>query len=191
MSKRVLLAGILGGVALFVWGGLSHTVLKLGDVGMHDLPQQAAMVNAMKAAIPHSGFYVFPQMDTGKIAAADENGPWGVLVYQPTGASSSMTRQLGKEFVLNIVQALIVAFLLSFAVGLTSYTSRVGYVVVLGVLVSLATNVEYWIWYGFPRNYTGGVMADKFIGMLIVGLVVAAFVKTKTASVTTMQGKAA
>jgi hypothetical protein len=192
MSKKILLAGVLAGIALFIWGSLSHTVLKLGDVGVHYLPQQAPVVDTMKAAIPHSGFYIFPQADNaGKLAASDENGPWGVLVYRSAGASMAMGRQLSQEFVLNIVQGLLVAYLLSLVPGLAGYTRRVGYVVVLGVLVALATNVEYWIWYGFPRNYTVGAMTDKFIGMIIVGLVVAAVVKPTLARVETMQAKAA
>jgi hypothetical protein len=65
----------------------------------------------------------------------------------------------------------------SLATGLTKYTSRVGLILVLGVLSGIATNVEYWNWYGFPANYTVGVIADEVIGFLVVGLIVAALVK--------------
>jgi hypothetical protein len=192
MAKRILLGGVLAGIALFVWGGLAHTVLKLGDVGVHYLPQQAPVVDTMKTAIPASGFYIFPQADNaGKLAASDVNGPWGVLVYHPYGAHSTMKRELVKEFILNIVQGLLAAYLLSLALGLTGYVSRVGFVAVLGVLMALATNVEYWTWYGFPRSYTAGVMLDSFIGFLVVGLVAAAFVKPGAAHVETMHTKAA
>jgi hypothetical protein len=39
--------------------------------------------------------------------------------------------------------------------------------------MALATNVEYWDWYGFPINYTLAYMLDKVIGFAVVGLVVA------------------
>ena len=47
MTKRILLAGVLGGLALFVWGALSHMVLGLGSVGMAYLPQQQLVMQAM------------------------------------------------------------------------------------------------------------------------------------------------
>jgi hypothetical protein len=192
MAKRILLGGVLAGIALFLWGGFSHMLTRLGTVGTHYLPQQAPVVDAMKTAIPASGFYIFPSADNaGNLAAADVNGPWGILVYHQLGARATMGRQLVKEFILNIVQGLLAAYLLSLAIGLTGYISRVGFVAVLGVLMALATNVEYWTWYGFPRSYTAGVMTDKFIGFLVVGLVVAAFVKPRIATIQTMHAKAA
>jgi hypothetical protein len=178
MSKRILLAGLLGGVALFFWGFLSHTVLPLGELGVQNLPQDHAVIDAMRAAIPASGFYFFPRVDASQKIAADQlNGPHGIVIYHPSGASMMMTGQLINEFILNVTQALIAAYLLSLATGLTKYTSRVGLVLVLGVLSGIATNVEYWNWYGFPANYTVGMIADEVIGFLVVGLIVAALVK--------------
>jgi large-conductance mechanosensitive channel len=182
MSKRILLAGLVGGVALFFWGFLSHAVLGLGQVGMRFLPQEQAVVEPLKAAVPQRGLYYFPQEDAeGKIAPDKAGGPYGILIYHPTGASPMMTGQLINEFILNVIQALIAAFLLSLAVGLTGYASRVGVVFVLGVLSGLATNVEYWNWYGFPANYTLAAVVDEIIGFLVVGLIVAALVKPATA----------
>ncbi len=178
MSKRILLAGLLGGIALFFWGFLSHTVLPLGELGVQNLPQDHAVIDSMKAAIPASGFYFFPPVDASQKIAADQvNGPHGIVIYHPSGASMMMTGQLINEFILNVIQALIAAYLLSLATGLTKYTSRVGLVLVLGVLSGIATNVEYWNWYGFPANYTVGMIADEIIGFLVAGLIVAALVK--------------
>ncbi len=178
MAKRILLAGILGGFALFVWGGLAHMTLGLGEIGVQALPQQQPTVDAMKTAIASSGLYFFPRPDASrKLAAADAGGPWGILIYHPTGASLAMGRPLVNECILNIVQALFAAFLLSLATGLGSYFARVGFVAALGLLAAIGVNIEYWNWYGFPTNYTVATIADKFIGLLIVGLIAAALVR--------------
>lgn len=178
MAKRILLAGILGGVALFFWGGLSHMALGLGEVGVQGLPQQQATLNGMKASIENPGLYYYPQGDgKGHLSPTEMNGPWGILIYHPSGASFAMSRYLTNECILNIVQALIAAFLLSLATGLGGYVSRVGFVAGVGLLAAMGISVEYWNWYGFPANYTVATVADKFIGFLIVGLVAAAFVK--------------
>ncbi len=53
---RLLAAAILGGILMFVWGAVSHTVLPLGEMGMKNLPAEDALVPAMKLAINERGF---------------------------------------------------------------------------------------------------------------------------------------
>jgi hypothetical protein len=183
MGKRIVLAGLLAGVALFFWGFVSHVVLPLGEVGIQNLPQDRTVIAALKAAIPSSGLYFFPPVDASQKIAEDQfNGPHGILIYHPSGASMMMTGQLVREFILNVGQALIAGYLLSLATGLTKYSARVSLVLVLGVLSGIATNVEYWNWYGFPANFTMAAMVDKVLGFLVVGLVVAAMVKPSAAT---------
>ena len=38
MTKRILLAGVLGGIAMFVWASLAHMVLPLGQTGIKEIP---------------------------------------------------------------------------------------------------------------------------------------------------------
>ncbi|HEY1265256.1 MAG TPA: hypothetical protein VGF06_17130 [Terriglobales bacterium] len=190
MAKRVVLAGILGGVALFVWGGLSHMALGLGSVGVQNI--QRPVYDAMKATISQPGFYFFPESDMrGTIKDEYKGGPIGILIFKPTGAGASMGSQLVNEVILNIVQALLAAFLLSLAVTLAHYPKRVGFVFVLGVLSAIATNIEYWNWYGFPASYTWASIVDKLIGFMIVGLVVAAIVKPPAKSMEVVPARAA
>ena len=37
---RIILAGIAGGIAMFIWSFCSHTVLPLGEVRVRMLPKQ-------------------------------------------------------------------------------------------------------------------------------------------------------
>jgi len=191
MAKRILLGGILGGLGLFVWGGLSHMVIGLGEVGIQNI--QRPVYDSMKTAVSRQGFYFFPESDgKGNIKEEFKGGPTGILIYRLNGAGAPMTGQLMNETILNIVQALLAAYLLSLAATkLTRYPQRVGFVFVLGILSAIATNIEYWNWYGFPSSYTIGAIVDKLIGFMVVGLVVAAFVKPASATVQMMPAKAA
>jgi hypothetical protein len=192
MAKQILLAGILGGIALFVWGGLAHQVLGLGSVGVQTLPQQQPVMDALKAASPASGFYYFPQADaSGRVAPEKAGGPAGILIYQSTGAGKPLGGQLINEGILNIVLALFAAWLVSLASGLTSYVARVGFVTLLGVPVALMSNVESWNWYGYPLNYTAATILENLIGFLVVGLVAAAFVKPAGQRMTAVPARAA
>jgi hypothetical protein len=193
MNKRILLAGLLGGIALFIWGSFSHIVLGLGSVGIKEIPraQEAMVKSSLRMALPESGFYFFPGMGIPAGASAQEKqaatklyqekyrqGPTGILIFHPQGAEVMTPGQLMIQLGLTVVEALIAAWLLSLT-NLTTMRTRVGFVVVLGVLIALATNVEYWDWYGFPTNYTLAYMLDKVIGFAVVGLVIAAVTRRR------------
>ena len=192
MAKRILLAAVLGGFVLFLWGGMAHMVLSLGQVGIQNLPQQQAVMDTLKATVPQSGFYFFPQVDAaGKVAPEKAGGPYGIMIYHASGAGGAMTGQLVNECILNIVMAGFAAFLLSLATVLTGYAARVGFVTLLGLVVGLMTNVQYWNWYGFPLSYTVVGVVDDIIGFLLVGLIAAALVKSSKQRIMVVPAKAA
>ncbi len=189
----VLLAAILGGVVFFFWGYVAHEVLGLGEVGIKDIPNEQVVVPQLRGSITEPGFYFIPgaglppnPTSEQKKAAMQQfqqkaaSGPYGILVYHPIGGDVlSMGRQLGREFGLNVIVALIVSILVAWA-GLASFGSRLGFVTLAGIMVTLLTNVEYWNWYGFPANYTLGIMATQVIGFFLAGIVIALIVRPKS-----------
>ncbi len=188
--KRILIAGILGGVILFLWLYLAHDVLGLGGIGIKELPNEATVINAMQGAIPASGLYFFPGFGLGPDPTAAqqkeampaytkkyEQVPHGILIYHPPAGPFRFGAALGKQFALNFLEALLAALLLSCAAAGRSYWARVGFVALAGVLASLTTNVEYWNWYEFPANYTAGYMVTQIIGFVLAGFLIAAMVK--------------
>lgn len=203
MTRRILLAGVLGGLALFLWGSVSHLVLGLGQVGIRELPQEDAVLNPLRASITEPGFYFFPGMNVRPNASAAEKraamrvyqeryrtGPYGILIFHPQGTVPLAPRQLLIELGLNIAQAMLAAWLLSLT-NLKGYGMRVGFVVCLGAIAAVTTNIEYWNWYGFPGNYTAAYIFDKLVGFLVVGLVLASVMRVKVARPVLVAPKAA
>ena len=196
MTKRVLLAGLLGGIAMFAWTSLAHMVLPLGDAGIKEMPNEKGVLIAMNASLGEtSGFYFFP--GTGlppeatmqqKRAAMDQYGqklaanPSGILIYHPPGAKPLTAGQLATEFFTELIEALLAVILLS-QTRLTSFASRLGFVIVAGMLATIATNVSYWNWYGFPATYTAAYMMTGVVGFICVGLVAAAIMKERAPAV--------
>ena len=192
MSKRVLLAGLLGGIAMFAWTSLAHMVLPLGGAGMKEIPNDQGVLSAMQASLGQApGLYLFPSTGLGpdatmqqKRAAMDQYGqklaanPSGILIYHPPGAKPMTPGQLGTEFLTELIEALLAVILLS-QTRLTSFASRLGFVIVTGTLATIATNVSYWNWYGFPASYTAAYMTTGLVGFLCVGLVAAAVMKER------------
>ena len=189
--KRMLLAGILGGLTLFVWMFVAHELLGLGETGVGEIPNEALVLSAMHGAIPQSGFYIFPGFGLGPKPTSEQRNaampeymkkfaqsPHGVLIYHPPSGPFSIGKLLGREFALNVLQALLAAWLVASVAGGRSYSVRVGIVVIAGTLAAISSNLEYWIWYEFPGNYTAGYMSTQIIGFVLAGLVIGALVKS-------------
>jgi hypothetical protein len=186
MTKRVLLAGILGGIAMFVWASLAHIVLPLGQTGIQEIPNEGSVLTAMQSSLgAKSGFYMFPGMALGPNPTREQQrfamehygeklaaNPSGLLVYHPPGAKALRPGQLITEFLTEVIEALIVVFLLA-QTRLTSFGSRVGFVTLAGVLAAITTNISYWNWYGFPGSYTAAYMSIEIVGYVIIGMVAA------------------
>lgn len=194
MAKRVVIAGILGGLTMFVWLFVAHEFLPLGELGVQEIPNEAPVLSAMQSSIPQAGLYLFPGFGLGpnptpaqRNAAMPaymrkyEQSPHGILVYHPASGPFNFGASLAREGALNLLEGLLAAWLVSYAAAGRAYSQRAGFVVILGVLASVTTNVEYWNWYDFPGNYVGGYMVTQIIGFTLVGLVVAAFAKSEVA----------
>jgi len=190
MTKRVIIGGLLGGIMLFIWGSLAHIVLGLGNVGLKDLPNDPSVLTVLSSSISEPGMYFFPGLnlpanptsEQRTAAMKDEDakattGPNGLLIIHPHGGGGFTGTRLLNEFLLNVVQAMLLAVLLAWAAPISGYLPRVAFVTVAGFFAALATNIQYWNWYGFPADYTLAYITNETVGFLVVGLVAGALVK--------------
>ncbi len=182
---KILIAGILGGIAMFIWSFVAHDLLPLGEIGMREFTDEAPVLDALKTNLGDAGgLYHFPGHKAGPNATRQEkndamrramekaaSGPSGMLIYHPT-REFSFGKLLGVEFVTELLEAILVVFLLT-QTKIDTFGGRVGFVLVAGILAALATNVSYWNWYGFPCVYTASYMFIQIIGFLCVGIVAA------------------
>jgi hypothetical protein len=183
---KILLAGILGGVAMFMWTSIAHMFLPLGEAGISEIPNEAAVLSAMQNNIGgQTGLYMFPGLGVGKNATREEKNeamkhtaekmtanPSGLLMYHAPGRPFTFGKWLGIEFATELLEAILVVFLLA-QTAIVSFAGRVGFVLVAGILAAIATNISYSNWYGFPCVYTASYMFIQIIGFLVVGIVAA------------------
>lgn len=176
MNKRVVLAGILGAVAMFVWTSVAHMVLPLGEAGIQQIDNEQPLLTAMQSTLGAHGIYMFPRMTPGASMEQNNNllatGPSGLLVYFPR-RDFSFGKSLAIEFTTELAQALVAVYLLSLTAAGT-FAGRLGFYAVLGLTAAIATNVSYWNWYGFPTAYVSAYMFTVWMGFVCAGLVAAA-----------------
>src|SRR5258707_4299244 len=190
---RKLLAGVLGGLAFFVWSFVAHVVTGLGETGIQEIHNEQAVVSSMKANIQADVLYFFPgyglpatATHSQKMAAMKDNapklkaGPVGILIYHPAGQDALSLRPLLTELGTNIVQVLLAVFLLG-QTSLASFAARWRFITVAGVLAAISTNISYWTFFGFPGNYTMAYICIIAMRFVCAGLVAAAMVKPSAA----------
>ena len=192
MGKKFL-AGVLGGIAFFLWSFVAHDVLPLGKAGIKEIPNEQTVLSSMKANMPEEGLYLLPGLGVPENATRAqqsasmearmhkvETGPSGLLVYHPS-LNFSFGRALAVELGANILQVLLAVILLG-QTNLASFVARWRFLTIAGILAGISTNISYWNWYGFPGNYTMAYICTVAMGFVVAGLVAAAIVKPEVAT---------
>jgi hypothetical protein len=183
---RIVLAAILGGFLMFVWGAAVHLLLPLQNAAFKRIPNEDAMLSTLAADLKEPGMYAFPWIDMSGKPPADQQqawsrklavGPSGLLVYRPNGGEAMSPRQLVAEFVSNMLAAFFGAFLLVQLPG--GYSRRALSMAVIGIAGWLSISVSQWIWYGFTPPFLIGDLVDQFGGWLLAGLGMATLLKAR------------
>jgi hypothetical protein len=196
MGRR-LLAALVGGIVVFVWGYVFHAILpqvsilgidRIAGGGIQTLPEvsEERISSLLRDELPGSGWYMFPWYAKGatkeQIEAAAERhrqGPTGVIIYHPNGREPMALTNLVIQFIGEVLCAFIAAIILS---GMNvGYLQRVIAVVLIGLFAWISISVPQANWYRFPGDFTiaGGV--DELVGWLLGGLAIAAITQPPAA----------
>lgn len=188
---RIVLAGLIGAVAMFIWSAVAHTVTPLGDATIGQLSETSPAPAGLLAELgDKDGLYVFPgvggdphadEAAAAKMAERMKTGPSGFVLYHGPGRSDAMAPLMIREFVLELVQSLILAWLLA-GLAVATLGRRVLVALAAGVAVGIGTNGSYWVWWGFPLEYTLGSVAIQVIGYTLAGVAIALILGRKTAT---------
>lgn len=189
---RIFLAGILGGIVMFIWTSIAHMALPLGEAGINEIPNESAVLGAMQSNMSDkAGLYIFPGLGVGKNATREERSeamkqmqqriaanPSGILMYHPPGRPFAFGKALAIEFSTEVLQAILVIWLLA-QTDIGSFAGRVGFVLIAGILAAITTNVSYWNWYGFPNLYTASYIFIELVGFVLVGVIAALMLRKR------------
>ena len=193
---KILLAGVIGGIVMFIWTSIAHMALPLGEAGINEIPNESAVLGAMQSSISDkTGLYIFPGLGVGKSATREEKSeamkqmqqkmaanPSGILMYHPPGRPFAFGKSLAVEFNTEVLQAILVIWLLA-QTRIGSFGGRVGFVLIAGILAAMTTNISYWNWYGFPGVYTASYILIEIVGFVLVGVAAAVILRRRDPAV--------
>ena len=114
---RILIAGLLGAVVLFVWGFVSWMFVGWHEATLSKLPDETVVLTYLREQVPEPGVYVFPYMpedmsDDAAVAANEalhKQGPVGLLSVGPGGDAMPPT-MMATGFGINLIVSLIAAW---------------------------------------------------------------------------------
>lgn len=170
---RIIIAAIVGGIIMFVWGAAAHTALPTSDMERQALSaeQEAAVLPAL-AAVTEEGYYMFPDPDRAMANENQASGPIGVLVIKPDSKWEMSAQTLITEFVTNVLAALLAAII---AAKLAApFGARVILITFLGVIGWLSISVSYWNWDKFPAEHGLAFGIEQGVGWFLSGIAIAA-----------------
>jgi hypothetical protein len=187
---RLFLAALLGAVAIFVWLAVAHMFTPLGEAGLRYMPKEGPVSDALDSSIGDApGMYMFPtggltkestrqEKEDGMQRMMDEmkTKPSGMVIYKPAGSTFSFAKCLSVEFLTDFAVALIAVLLLA-QTRIATFSGRLGFVVLIGVLAAIAANIPQWNWYGFSGTYAAANMFMEIAGLFFAGLAIAAVYK--------------
>jgi hypothetical protein len=170
MGKSIILAGVLGGIGMFVWSSLAHMALPLGEAGIREIPNEQVLLGPMQATLgDKSGLYMFPGMGGAAMQQYElklASNPSGLLIYHPPGAKPMTSGQLITEFLTELVEALLAVYLLA-QTRAKGFAERVGIITIIGIVGAIATNI------------TIAYVTIQIVGFVIIGLIAATVMKRR------------
>jgi len=194
MTKQLVLGTVLGGIVLFVWSALAWMIIPWPGEPLRSFTNEEAVVTAIKANAPRSGNYLVPNEVKRTPGMTDEQftkatrdaesrmsqGPaiFAAIRLEPIG---SMSKYMIIGFITDLIAVLVAGVLLLQTGGL-SYGARVGFVAGLGLLIFVGGHMDEWNWWGFSNAYIAMQFGVIIIGWILTGLVLAKFVRGKTAA---------
>ena len=175
---RILIAGIIGGILMFLWNSVAHMAVPLGEMGFMVAAELDTAIAAVQAtAASGEGIYMLPGMssdqwsdEAARTAFVEKykSSPYAFVVYASGNpAVADMVPNLIKQFVTDTLAAIVAAWVL--ALGAFGFGKRVAIAGAFAVFAWLVISVPYWNWYLFPAAFTASTLITQLVGWLLAG----------------------
>jgi hypothetical protein len=180
--KRILLGSLIAGAAVFVWGFLFWGVSGLPDSALSRTTDDAAAGQALLNYFPETGSYYLPgpHNDADQLKALHESGPIAFVYFNREGKPLMSPILMLYGFMHGVLIAVLVGIALGMlGNALPTYGDRVKLVALFGLGSSIWIPLSDSIWWYFPLPWQLWKLAGEFTSWLVLGLVLAYFVRAK------------
>ncbi|MGD8277461.1 MAG: hypothetical protein PVH00_05515 [Gemmatimonadota bacterium] len=174
MTRRILLAAVLGTVALFFWNGVANTVFRLGPrLEMRQVPDERAVYEIVRQRVTEPGGYTLnPALTAAGEFPQDE--PVFGLHYSGFGHEAAGTLML-VQILLAFGGTLLAALLLMATSERvrSHFPGRLAFLVGVGLLVAMTGDLPRYGIGGLPASMALLAAASTVGSWLLAGAVMA------------------
>lgn len=183
MLKRWILGPLLGGLALFVWLGLSWAALPFHMAQFHGFADEAATQDFLRSQVSEPGIYMLPMMpeDMSDEAACDRmnemaaTGPYvAYAAVLPGGCDCMSPLPYIKGLVYSLLAALIATMILvRAAAAIPTFGCRWRTCIAIGAIIALCGPLTNGAFFSDPPGHLVLQTLDHIVGWALLGLVLA------------------
>jgi len=167
-AKFLILGTIVGGIVLFVWGGITHAVL---PQPIREFKDPQAVVQTIRANTEGNAVYFARQ------------GVFTSVAFRPDFGDK--TQDIAPSLMIQFCTDCLSALLLCLAItrlNANSVLGRAGWLLVLGLAAFTLKIMPYWNWYGFSTSFIAMEALD-LVGKFFIGGLVLSALLNKTLNV--------
>jgi hypothetical protein len=174
MKKKIILAGLLGGMVLLIWMIVVNGFLRFHSyINMKPIKNEQQVYEILKENIDEPGRYVCNPAITPEMRYPEDEPVFSILYGGVGHEAAGLTMLIG--LVTLFLTPMIGAWMLSCTSKefISSYPKKVLFFVALGILIALFSDVPKFGIGGYPGNDTLLIALSSIIVWTIVGFVIA------------------
>ena len=179
MLKKVIIAGLLGGLTLIIWAILIDGLFGFRyRIDMKKVPNEPQVYQILKENITEPGRYLCnPALTESNMFP--ENQPVFSILYGGMGHEAAGSLSVILDFIYAFITATLCAWLLSLTSEriISSYPRKVFFVIITGVLFAFFSDIKKYGIGNYPLNDTLIMTFHNIILWTVLGLVISLFIK--------------
>lgn len=180
-NRKIIIAGLLGGIAMVVWIIISYGILPFRDMTIKEMPNEDTVFNVVSENITESGYYYYPSLAQGESAyhARHESGPIFGIIYQQVGEEEVGLEKLVLALLIAFTTPMIPAWILSIISEkkICTYWQRVFIVLLFGIFLAIFSDLSNRVFNNYPLDYTIISAINNVITWALAGSVIAWIIK--------------
>ena len=168
---------VVATILCFLSGAILHMMIPLHKGDWRRLPNEDAVLNALKQSGVTPGNYMFPNSPAGDMSALKDpafqqrlaENPGGVMTIRAPG-NIQMGPYLGKQFVYHLIISIFIAYFVSRLVPPGGFGPVFHYTSLISALAYVGALFPEAIWYQQPTNYVVAKVVDGLVWGVFTGL---------------------
>jgi len=179
MFKKVITAGLIGGLTLMIWAVMTNLIFGFTNrIEMKPVPNETEVYQILKQNIVEPGRYLCNPALTGSNMFPD-NEPVFSILYAGIGHEAAGPLSV----VLDILNALITATLCAWLLALSSdwiissYPRKVFFVILIGLLFAVFSDLKKYGIGNYPLRDTLILALNNLTIWTVLGLVIGIFIR--------------